>query len=114
MVVAGLVAALLVGYAIGGNSRDDDVNSAEAQAAQANEDAGSAKQDAAAAEQALDQDQAQDEQAVEAISQGLEDLGNAVEQEDAKDDQAAQDAVDQAANDIQGGLARQVPTSTRT
>lgn len=104
LVVAGLAAALLVGYAIGGNSRDDDVNSAEAQAAQANKDADSANKDAAAAKQTLEQDQAQDEQAVRNVSQGLEDLGNAVERENAKDDQAAQDAVDKAANDIQGGL----------
>lgn len=104
LVVAGLAAALLVGYAIGGNSRDDDVSSAEAQAAQANKDADSANKDAAASKQALEQDQAQDEEAVRKVSQGLEDLGNAVEQEEAKDDQAAQDAVDEAANDIQGGL----------
>ena len=97
MVVAGLAGALLVGYAIGGDSRDDDVSSAEAQAAQANKDA-------AASKQALEQDQAQDEEAVRKVSQGLEDLGNAVEQEEAKDDQAAQDAVDEAADDIQGGL----------
>ena len=97
LVVAGLAGALLVGYAIGGSSRDDDVSSAEAQAAQANKDAADSKQ-------ALEQDQAQDEEAVRKVSQGLEDLGNAVEQEEAKDDQAAQDAVDEAANDIQGGL----------
>jgi hypothetical protein len=104
LVVAGLAGALLVGYAIGGSSRDDDLSSAEAQAAQANKAADSANEDAAASKEALEQDQAQDEEAVRKVSQGLEDLGNAVQQEEAKDDQAANDAVDQAANDIRGGL----------
>jgi hypothetical protein len=99
LVVVGLVAAVLVGYVIGVNGRDDDVKSAEAQAAQANKAAAESKQ-------ALEEDQAQDKQAVEGISQGLEDLGNAIQQEDAKDDQAAQDAVDKASNDIQSGLGQ--------
>jgi len=99
LVVVGLIAALAVGYAIGGDSRDDDVSSAEAQAAQADKSA-------AASEQALKEDQAQDEQAVQVISQGFEDLGNAIGQENAKDDQAAKDAVDNATKDIQSGLEK--------
>jgi uncharacterized protein HemX len=104
MVVLGIVAALAVGYVVGGNSRDDNVESAQAQAAQADKDAASANEDAAAAEQALEEDQAQDEQAVGAINQGVENLGNAIEREETKDDQAAQDAVDEATKEIEGGL----------
>ena len=104
MVVLGLVAAGLIGYVIGDSGSDDDVKSASAEASQAQKDADAAKKQAAAAEQALKDDQAKDEQAVQGINQGIEDLGNAIQQEDAKDDQAAQDAVDQAANDIQSGL----------
>ena len=104
LVVLGLVAAGLIGYVIGDSGSDDDVKSASAEASQAQKDADAAKKQAAAAEQALKDDQAKDEQAVQGINKGIEDLGNAIQQEDAKDDQAAQDAVDQAANDIQSGL----------
>ena len=38
---------------------------------------------------------------MEQIRQGFEDLGDAIAQEEANDDQAAQDAVDQATKDIQ-------------
>ena len=99
LVVAGIVAALAVGYAVGGNSRDDDVSSAETQAAQADKSA-------AASEQALKDDQAQDKQAVEAIGKGFEDLSNAIAEENAKDDQAAKDAVNNATEEIQGGLEK--------
>jgi hypothetical protein len=106
LVVAGLAAALLLGYTLGGNNRDDDVKSAEAQAAKADKDAASANNDADDAEAALKEDQAQDEQAVDAISNGIDDLGNAVEEEDAKDDKAAEAAVDQATKDIESGLGQ--------
>ena len=96
---SGVVAALAVGYAVGGNSRDDDVSSAETQAAQADKSA-------AASEQALKDDQAQDKQAVEAIGKGFEDLSNAIAEENAKDDQAAKDAVNNATEEIQGGLEK--------
>jgi uncharacterized FlaG/YvyC family protein len=87
LVLAGIGVAGLVGYLIGDNSRDDDVEQAQARA-----------------NEVVAQDQAQDQQALDKINQGFEELGNAISQEEAQDDQAAQDAVDQATNDIQSGL----------
>jgi Small metal-binding protein len=104
IVAAGLAAGLVVGYVFGGNSRDDDVSSAEAQATQAKDDAAQANKEATEAEQALEEEQAQDQQAMEAMSQGFEELGTAVEQAEAADDQAAQEAVDQATKEIESGL----------
>jgi hypothetical protein len=97
LVVAGIAAAGLVGYVVGDNGRDDDVQAAEAQASQAN-------QDAEQAEQALQQEQVQDEEAMGAIRQGFEDLASAVEQEGAQNEQAAQDAVSEATAKIQSAL----------
>jgi hypothetical protein len=104
IVAAGIAAGLLLGYVIGGNSRDDDVASAEAQATQAKDEADQADKEATEAEQALEEEQAQDQQAMQAISQGFEELGNAVEQAEAADDQAAQEAVNQATKEIESGL----------
>jgi F0F1-type ATP synthase membrane subunit b/b' len=89
LVIAGIAVAGFVGFLLGGNSRDDDVSSAKA-----------------SADQALEQDQAQDQKAMEQVQQGFEDLGDAIAQEEANDDQAAQDAVDQATQEIQNGLGK--------
>jgi DNA anti-recombination protein RmuC len=105
LVAVGLVAVALVGHAVGDNSRDDDVKAAEAQAQQAD-------QQAAKAQKELEQEQAQDEEALQALSQGLQQLGSAIEQQDAQDDQASQDAVDEAAAKIRGDL-EQLGTETR-
>jgi uncharacterized FlaG/YvyC family protein len=87
LALVGIAAAGFVGYLIGDNARDDDVEQAQSRA-----------------NEAVAQDQAQDQQALDKVSQGFEDLGNAIAQEEANDDQAAQDAVDQATNDIESGL----------
>ena len=99
LVAVALVAVALVAYAVGDNSRDDDVEAAEAQAQQAD-------QQAAKAQKELEQEQAEDEEALEALSQGLQQLGDAIAQQDAQDDQAAQEAVDEAAASIRGDLER--------
>ncbi len=99
LVVAGIVAALAVGYAVGGNSRDDDASSAETQAAQADKSA-------AASEQALKDDQAQDEQAVQVISQGFEELGNAIGQENARTTRPQRTPSTTPTKDIQSGLEK--------
>ena len=83
-VLVGIVAAGAIGYALGGNSRDDDVSKA--------------------AEQARQQDQANDQKAIDAIKTGFANLGDAIAQEEAKDDQQAQAAVDDATQQIQDGF----------
>jgi hypothetical protein len=83
-VIAGLVVAGAIGYALGGNSRDDDVSKA--------------------AEQARQQDQANDQKAIDAIKTGFANLGDAIAQEEAQDDQQAQAAVDDATKQIQDGF----------
>jgi hypothetical protein len=65
LVILGVGAAGLVGYAIGGTSRDDDVESAEARAAKASDEAVKAQKE-------LEDEQAQDKEALEALSAGLQ------------------------------------------
>jgi F0F1-type ATP synthase membrane subunit b/b' len=90
LVLLGLAAALAVGYVVGGNSRDDDVKSADAQANKA--------------QKALEEEQNKDSQAVEAITGAFQSLGDAIAQQDAADDQQAQEAVDEATAEIQRSL----------
>jgi hypothetical protein len=97
LVIVGVAAAGVAGYAIGEESRKDDVESAEARAAKSSDEA-------AKAEKQLAEEQSQDKEALEALSAGLQQLGGAIEQQDAQDDQAARSAVDQAADDIRAGL----------
>ncbi|HEY7454944.1 MAG TPA: hypothetical protein VH683_10280 [Thermoleophilaceae bacterium] len=90
LVLVGLAAALAVGYVVGGNSRDDDVKSADAKVDKA--------------QQALEEEQNQDAEAVDAITGAFQSLGSAIQQQDAQDDQQAQEAVDEATAEIQRGL----------
>lgn len=88
LIVVAIAAAVGIGYLLGNNSRDDDVKAAQASAA--------AKASAAQDEQ--------NAQAADTIEQGFNDLGAAISQEEAKDDQQAQQAVDDATNEIQSGF----------
>jgi hypothetical protein len=89
LAVLGVAAAAFIGYALGEGSRDDDVEAAKTQAKQADNQAAKAQKE-------LEQEQAEDEEALTALSQGFQQLGNAIQQQETQDDQAAQAAVDQA------------------
>jgi F0F1-type ATP synthase membrane subunit b/b' len=90
LVILGVGAAGFIGYALGDKSRDDEVESAEASSAKA--------------EKALAEEQAQDDEALQKLSQGLQQLGGAITAQDAQDDQATQAAVDQAVDEVRAGL----------
>ena len=105
----GIVAALLIGYVVGDSGRDDDVNAASAEAAQAQQEADAAKKQAAAAEQALKDDQAQDEEAVQGSARAWRTSAPRSSSRYAGRP-GGQDAVDQAANDISAASTSSVPT----
>lgn len=88
LVIVGIGAAFAIGFVIGGNSRDDDVAAARAEASQA------------------------DDQAVDAISNGFRKLADAIAQQDTQDDQATQAAIDEATDEIEGALQQMGETAS--